>query len=184
MKDYTIFIDGMSKAFAATGVRVGWGFGPQKIIDKMKAILSHIGAWSPRAEQVAAANFLKKDEVVTAYLKEFNSRVEERLNGFYKGFKTLKSLGYNVDAINPQAAMYLTVKVDLKGKRTEAGIELSNTADVSNYLLNEAKIAMVPFYAFGAERSSHWYRLSIGTTSMNDIDRFFENLQTALSKLS
>ena len=55
MKNYTIYIDGISKAFAATGVRVGWAFGPQKLINKMKAILSHIGAWSPKAEQVATA---------------------------------------------------------------------------------------------------------------------------------
>ena len=53
MKNYTIYIDGISKAFAATGVRVGWAFGPQKLMAKMKAILSHVGAWSPKAEQVA-----------------------------------------------------------------------------------------------------------------------------------
>ena len=184
MKDYTIFIDGMSKAFASTGVRVGWGFGPQKIIDKMKAILSHIGAWSPRAEQVAAANFLIKDEEVDTFLATFKHKVEQRLNGFYEGFKTLKSLGFNVDAIKPQAAMYLTVKIDLKGLSTSGGDKLVSTSDVSKYLLNEAKIALVPFYAFGAERDSPWYRLSIGTSSITDIDRFFENLKIALSKLS
>ena len=37
MKDYTIFIDGVSKSLAATGIRVGWAFGPRKIMDKMKA---------------------------------------------------------------------------------------------------------------------------------------------------
>ena len=37
MKNYTIFIDGISKAFSATGVRVGWAFGPQKVMDKMKS---------------------------------------------------------------------------------------------------------------------------------------------------
>ena len=56
MRDYTLFIDGMSKAYAATGVRIGWGFGPKKVIHKMKAILGHIGAWAPKAEQEAAAN--------------------------------------------------------------------------------------------------------------------------------
>jgi len=184
MKDYTIFIDGMSKAFAATGVRIGWGFGPPKLMNKMKAIIGHLGAWSPKAEQVAAANFLKKDEEVDIYLTGFRQRVEARLHGFYKGFKTLKSMGYNVNAIDPQAAMYLTVKIDLIGKRTKSGAELASTSDVTQYLLNEAKIALVPFYAFGAERNSPWYRLSIGTSSMADIDRFFENLQSALSKLS
>ena len=184
MKDYTVFIDGMSKAFAATGVRIGWGFGPQKVMDKMKAIISHLGAWSPRAEQIATAAFLNKDEAVDTYLQGFRSRVEDRLNGFFKGFKTLKSLGYNVDAISPQAAMYLTVKIDLRGMRTKEGTELTSMEDVTQYLLNEAKVALVPFYAFGTERNSPWYRLSIGTASISDIDRFFENLQSALSELS
>jgi len=184
MKDYTVFIDGMSKAFAATGVRIGWGFGPQKIMDKMKAIVGHLGAWSPKAEQVAAGNFLKMDDAVDSYLNEFKLGIEQRLDGFFSGFKTLKSMGYRVDSIDPQAAMYLTVKLDLKGQRTADDIVLENTSDVTQYLLNEAKIALVPFYAFGAERNSPWYRLSIGTTSMNDIDRFFDNLKHALSKLS
>ncbi len=39
MRDYTIYVDGISKAFAATGVRVGWGFGPKPVIAKMRAIL-------------------------------------------------------------------------------------------------------------------------------------------------
>ncbi|HAA00982.1 MAG TPA: aminotransferase, partial [Flavobacteriales bacterium] len=55
MRNYTIFIDGISKSFAATGVRVGWAFGPLRVIDKMKSILSHVGAWSPKAEQLATA---------------------------------------------------------------------------------------------------------------------------------
>jgi len=184
MKDYTICIDGMSKAFAATGVRIGWGFGPQKIVNKMKAIISHLGAWSPRAEQVAAAAFLNMNEEVHSYLDGFKNRIEDRLNGFFKGFKTLKSLGYNIDAISPQAAMYLTVKIDLRGMRTKEGTELTNIEDVTHFLLNQAKVALVPFYAFGTDHNTPWYRLSIGTASMSDIDRFFENLQSALSELS
>lgn len=184
MKNFTVFIDGMSKAFAATGVRIGWGFGPQKIMDKMKSVIGHLGAWSPKAEQVAASIFLKKEEAVDIYLHDFKEKIEKRLNGFFDGFKTLKSLGFNVDAISPQAAMYLTVKIDIKGLRTEEGKEIATTADVTKYLLNEAKIALVPFYAFGADRNSPWYRLSIGTASMNDIDRFFDNLRDALSKLA
>src|ERR1700759_5587335 len=47
MREYTVFVDAISKAFAATGVRVGWAFGPAEIIGKMKSILGHIGAWAP-----------------------------------------------------------------------------------------------------------------------------------------
>ena len=62
MKDYTIFIDGISKAFAATGVRVGWALGPEHVLAKMKSINTHIGAWSPMAEQHATAKFLKDNK--------------------------------------------------------------------------------------------------------------------------
>ena len=74
MKPYTIFVDGISKSFAATGVRVGWAFGPHSIIDKMKAILSHIGAWAPKAEQVATAKYLAKENLVDAFLKDFKNQ--------------------------------------------------------------------------------------------------------------
>jgi len=64
MKEYTISLDGVSKAFAGTGVRVGWGLGPAKVIAKMKALMSHIGTWAPMAEQVATAAFLNNDTAV------------------------------------------------------------------------------------------------------------------------
>ena len=183
MKNYTIFIDGISKAFSSTGVRVGWAFGPQKVMDKMKSILSHVGAWSPKAEQVACANFLNQDAQIDAYMNEFRGKIEDRLLAFYDGFKQLKSEGYPVDAIEPQAAMYLTVKIDLQG--TAKGDEkLSNTAEVTQFLLEDAKIALVPFYAFGASKRSPWYRLSVGTASMEDVAGFFQNLRGSLSKLS
>ncbi|MCB0410810.1 MAG: aminotransferase class I/II-fold pyridoxal phosphate-dependent enzyme, partial [Flavobacteriales bacterium] len=121
MKNYTIYIDGISKAFAATGVRVGWAFGPQKIIDKMKSILSHVGAWSPKAEQVASANYLMNDKAIDTYLASFKSDINQRLQAFYKGMKDLKDEGFDVDVIIPEAAIYLTVNFNLVGKRTENG---------------------------------------------------------------
>ncbi|HEU0299088.1 MAG TPA: aminotransferase class I/II-fold pyridoxal phosphate-dependent enzyme, partial [Longimicrobium sp.] len=53
MRDYTVFVDGISKAFAATGVRVGWTVGPPDVTARMASLLGHVGAWAPRAEQVA-----------------------------------------------------------------------------------------------------------------------------------
>ena len=57
MRNYTVFVDGISKSLAATGVRVGWSMGPKKIIEKMKALLTHVGAWAPKAEQMATAKY-------------------------------------------------------------------------------------------------------------------------------
>ncbi|MDB5191239.1 MAG: aminotransferase [Segetibacter sp.] len=183
MREYTIFVDGISKVFAATGVRVGWSVGPAAIIAKMKAILSHIGAWSPMAEQKATARFLTQEEKVKQYLVHFKAEIEERLRRIYEGFIKLKQEGFSIDAVTPQAAIYLTIKIDLAGKKTAAGDVLNNQGDVTAYLLSEAKLAVVPFYAFGAEDHSPWYRLSVGTCKKEEIDEMLGKLKEALQKL-
>jgi len=184
LRDYTIFIDGLSKSFAATGIRVGWGFGPKKIIDKMKAILGHVGAWAPKAEQVASAKFMKNESAVDTYMDDIKAKVLDRLEGFYKGFMDLKKEGFNVDAIAPQAAIYLTVKIDLKGYKTLNGDIITNTKEVTKYILDEGKVAIVPFYAFGSSEDSTWYRLSVGTCKIEEVHGIISNLRVALSKLT
>jgi aspartate aminotransferase len=184
MRNYTVFVDGISKSLAATGVRVGWGFGPAFIIDKMKSILGHVGAWAPRPEQVASGRYLSNHDQVDSYLTWIKAELENRLHGFYNGFQQLKKKGYAVRAIPPAAAIYLTVQFDLVGKKTAEGKVLEHTGDITSYILNEAKVALVPFRAFGASNESTWYRLSVGTASMNDVNDTIEALDKALSKLS
>lgn len=183
MKEYTIFIDGISKAFAATGVRVGWSLGPANVIAKMKALLTHIGAWAPMAEQKAVATYLTDDAAIGKYLSHFKAELQERLWRIYDGFTDLKSKGLGVDAIAPQAAIYLTIRFDLVGKQY-AGGTLETQQDVANYILSEAKLAVVPFSAFGGDKQSPWYRLSIGTCRKEEIDEMLATLETALRKLS
>lgn len=184
MRDYTIFIDGISKSLAATGVRVGWATGPRTIIDKMKAILSHVGAWAPKAEQVAVAEFLKNKNALDKFLIQFKDQLNKRLQGFYNGFVQLKKEGYSVDAISPQAAIYLTVRFDLTGKKTSDGITLSTQKEVTQYILDEAKLALVPFSAFGSSDESPWYRLSVGTCNIEEIPGVFTSLKKALAALN
>ena len=182
MKAYTIFIDGISKAFASTGVRVGWALAPAEVIIKMRGLNSHVGSWAPMAEQKAVARYLVQTESVNEYLAHFKSELELRLRGIYNGVIKLKQKGFNVDAVEPQAAIYLTIKVDLVGQSAN-GVELHNQSDVTAYLLNEAKLALVPFYAFGAGQQSTWYRLSVGVCNKNDIPDILRNLENALLKL-
>lgn len=184
MKEFTIFVDGISKSLSATGVRVGWAMGPKAIIAKMKAILSHVGAWAPKAEQLATAKYLSNLEAYDAFLVEQKEKIYSRLKDFYDGFQALKSEGHPVDAITPQAAIYLTIKLALHGKTTAEGVVLNTTQDVTKYILDEAKLAIVPFYAFGAPTSSPWYRMSVGTCSIEDVDQVISNLQKALQKLN
>jgi aspartate aminotransferase len=185
MRNYTIFIDAISKVFAATGVRVGWSLGPAGVIGKMKAILTHVGAWAPMAEQKALAYFLHHHRAeINTYLSNFKAEIEERLRRIFKGFMQLKAEGFPVDAITPEAAIYLTIKIDLVGKTTADGKTLADQGAVTAYILNEAKLAVVPFYAFGASRGSAWYRLSVGTCKKDEIDEMTKKLREALQKLS
>jgi aspartate aminotransferase len=184
LKEVTVFVDGISKVFAATGVRVGWSLGPETIISKVKAILSHVGAWAPMAEQVATAKYLLQKEAIDAYLVEFKKAIHYRLTEIAKGFQQLKSEGFAVDVIEPQGAIYLTIKIDAAGKKKADGTLLETQADVTQYLLDEAKLAIVPFYAFGASKKSPWYRLSVGTCREEEIPEFLGKLKEALGKLS
>lgn len=183
MKPYTVYIDAISKVFAATGVRVGWGLGPARVIAKMKAILTHIGAWAPMAEQKATAKFLKNQPAIDTFLQHFKTETEYRLRTIYDGFMAMQQKGLPVTAIAPEAAIYLTVKIDLAGKTTEEGTVLQTQADVTSYILDEAKIALVPFSAFGADKTSAWYRLSIGTCKKEEIPAMLQSLQSAVEKL-
>ena len=183
MRDYTIYIDGISKAFAATGVRVGWSFGPKPVIERMKTLLSHVGAWSPKSEQVATGRYLANDEQVDTFIDAFKIQLNDRLEGLYKGFSDLKSKGFPVDAIPPQAAIYLTVKIDLKGAVTPSGAVLETNRDVHKYILNNAGKGIVPFYAFGAPDEWAWYRISVGTLAMSDMPSMFQKFEQALSVL-
>jgi aspartate aminotransferase len=150
----------------------------------MKAILSHLGAWSPLPEQKATAKYLLQKGSVDQYLKIFKAGLLERLQKIFLGFQQMKKDGFPVDAIAPQAAIYLTVKIDAAGKTTADGKLLEKQADVTAYLLNEAKLAIVPFSAFGSTHSSPWYRLSVGTVKIEELHEMFGKFKEALKKLS
>lgn len=151
---------------------------------KMRSLNSHVGSWAPMAEQKAVAKFLRNDVAVDEYLEKFKKRIEQRLRQIHDGLQQLKQEGLPVDSISPQAAIYLTMKVDLAGKKTADGQVLENQDQVTAYILNEAKLAIVPFYAFGASADSAWYRLSVGTCKSQEIPAMLEGLKNAILKLS
>ncbi len=183
IKEYVIYIDGASKCFASTGVRVGWGFGPENVISKMRTVIMHMGAWAPKPEQTAMAGFIKNTKAVDTYLSSFKQHIQESLNTLYTEFKQLKAEGFNVDAIEPMGAIYLTVKIDYAGKTTPDGKTLSTSEDINFYLIKEAKAAFVPFSAFGTDSSVNWFRASVGGCSLEDIKAMLPRIKEALGKL-
>ena len=175
MAPYTVFVDGISKAFAATGVRVGWGIGPPNIISRMRDILGHVGAWAPKAEQVAVARYLDDEQATGLFLREMRSQVDARLEALYQGFDAMRARGLPVRAIAPQGAIYLSVQFDLVGK---AGLD-SNDA-IRRLLLEQARFGVVPFQAFGLKDETGWFRLSVGAASVKEIQEALPRVEAAL----
>jgi aspartate aminotransferase len=183
LKNYTIYIDGASKCFAATGIRVGWGFGPENVISRMRSIVGHMGAWAPKPEQVAMAKFLKEKDAVDNFLVSFKERTQKSLDALYNGFQKLKAEGFRLDAIEPMGAIYLTLKIDYAGKTTPEGDLLRTSNDINFYLIREAKAAFVPFSAFGSADDINWFRASVGGCSLEDIHKMIPRVGEALRKL-
>ena len=74
-------------------MRVGWSMGPASVMNKMKAILTHVGAWAPMAEQKAVASYLSCSDDIKNYLSYFKKELEIRLQRIYEGFQKLKKEG-------------------------------------------------------------------------------------------
>ncbi|WP_426491814.1 pyridoxal phosphate-dependent aminotransferase [Hymenobacter sp. 102] len=183
LRDYTVYIDGISKCLAATGVRVGYAFGPATVIDKMKAILGHVGAWAPKAEQVATAKYLPETAAVDGFLDSFKQKVQRSLEALHQGLQAMKAAGLPVDSMVPMGAIYLTAKLDVLGRTTPGGQVLTSTKELTSYLISEARLALVPFSAFGTDGSAPWFRMSVGGASLESIEAALPRLQAALEAL-
>ncbi|MDZ4804934.1 MAG: aminotransferase class I/II-fold pyridoxal phosphate-dependent enzyme [Candidatus Eisenbacteria bacterium] len=181
MRDYTLFTDGMSKAFAATGLRVGWCVGPEKVMKPFSDILGHVGAWAPRPEQIACARFLADSANLEAYSLCLKHGIEKRLVTLHEGFEAMRNDGYPVESIAPQGAIYLSARIDLIGK-TLAGTRLDTNEQIRQFLLKKAAMAIVPFQAFGLKEESGWFRLSVGALAPTDLDGLFPRLREVLGE--
>jgi len=174
---YVVQVDAISKCFAATGLRVGWGVLPSYLQPKMKALIGHMGSWAPRPEQLATAWFLSSPDRVETAMKEMREQVEARLGRLYQGISSMRDRGLPVDAIAPQGAIYLSFKMDLAGHGYE------DNESIRKLLLHRAGIAVVPFQAFDLPDENGWFRMSIGAVGLDDIDGALERLEGLLRSL-
>jgi aspartate aminotransferase len=184
MARYTLLVDGISKAFAATGLRVGWGFGPVDVIARMAAILGHVGAWAPRPEQVGTIALLRDEKALREHRESFRLAVGARLDRLHQGLAALGAQGLPVKSLPPMGAIYLTAHFDVQGKSTPAGHVLRTNEDVRRYLLEAAAFGIVPFEAFGARGQEGWFRLSIGAVGLQEIDEAMPRVAKALRALA
>ena len=184
MAPYTVYVDGVSKSLAATGLRVGWIVAPEDLAGPMSALIGHIGAWAPKAEQGAVAEFLEDSATFSGFRAEMTARVHERLDLLYDGLIAMRRDGLPVDAIAPEGAMYISARFALGGRVTPEGAPLHSDEAVRRYLLRAAGLAVVPLRAFGSDADTGWYRLSAGAVSLEQIRRMLPKLRDALVAVS
>ena len=184
MERYTIYVDAISKSFAATGLRVGWAVGPADVIKRMSDVLGHVGAWAPRPEQAATAALLSDDAGIDSYHAKMKVEVCRRLDALARVLRTLEEEGFPIEATAPQGAIYLSARFDLAGRRTPEGTFLQSNESIRKYLLHAAGLAAVQFQAFGLEEDTGWFRLSVGAVSEAAIDAMLPRLRAALAALA
>jgi aspartate aminotransferase len=175
MAPYTVSVDAISKSFAATGLRVGWALGPSDIIRSMADFLVHVGAWAPRAEQVATAAMLAQGAAIDDFHRTMKHGLRARLDLLHDGIVAMRDRGLPVDATAPAGAMYLSARFALPVGDNEA---------IRTYLLREADFAAVPFQGFGVAEDSGWFRLSVGASSIPDIEAAVPRLVGAVERAS
>jgi aspartate aminotransferase len=179
---WLISADGVSKAYAGTGLRLGWMLVAPAVGARIRDLLSHAGAWAPRAEQAGVAEFLGDADAIAEFRTEMDARLAERLNAMHAGFEELKKAGYPVDSINPQGAIYFSAQFRLHGK-SAGGARIETDEDIRNLLLERAGAAVVPFQAFGVRGNTGWFRLSAGAVSMDEIHELFPRIRMLLDEV-
>jgi aspartate aminotransferase len=182
MANYTILVDGISKSFAATGLRVGWTIAPPAVAVPIKDLIAHMGAWAPKPVQLATAELLNDTAAVQEYHAQMKSEVQMRLTALYQGFQEMRVEGLPVDCMEPEGAIYLSARLDLIGREVD-GVSLQTNEDIRRYVLDTAGFAVVPFGAFGFKEENGWVRLSVGAVSLEDIESGLPRLREAIKRV-
>jgi aspartate aminotransferase len=179
----TVMLDAISKSLAATGLRVGWSVAAPAVTQRMSDLLGHVGAWAPKAEQVATAEFLEDAAGFRGFRMEMHRRLRERLERLHRGLTALAARGLPVEAIEPAGTLYLSARVGLLGRSVE-GRKVETNEDLRKVLLDGAGIAVVPFQAFGLAREDGWFRLSVGGVSVEAIEEGLGRLGGLLERVA
>jgi aspartate aminotransferase len=173
VKGKTVLINGLSKSHAMTGWRIGYAAGPADIVRAMTNIQSQSTSNPTSIVQKAAIEALRgPQDFVGRMLGEFDKR-RRYLVGELNGLEGMHCL-------MPEGAFYAFPNTSkLYGKKA-GGRQISSSADLALYLLEEAKVALVHGSAFGAD---NYVRLSYAT-SLGDIERGVKRIAEAVGRLT
>ncbi|GAA6138269.1 pyridoxal phosphate-dependent aminotransferase [Arenicella sp. 4NH20-0111] len=173
LRPRTLIVNGVSKAYAMTGWRIGYGAGPQALISAMTKVQSQISSGACSVAQAAAAAALNgPQDSVTLFRKSF----EARRNAVVERVALIEGLSLD----KPHGAFYAYIDcADCIGRKTPSGQSIESDTDFTQYLLEDALVAAVPGSAYGL---SPFFRISTATSEevlMSALDR----IESSVKKL-
>ena len=172
IKERTIVINGMSKAYAMTGWRIGFAAGPKKLVEIMSNIQSHATSNPNSIAQYASKVGLNGSKEVT---KKMLKAFKERRNYMVEKINEISDLSCK----KPEGAFYVMMNIEkLIGKKYE-GKEIEGSMSFADILLAESKVAVIPGKAFGNDK---FVRLSYAT-SLDDIKRGLKRIKDFVNKV-
>jgi len=172
LKSRVVVVNGVSKTYAMTGWRIGYACGPKELISAMTKMQSQSTSNATSVAQKASVEALNgPQDVVSDMIKQFEKRrtyIVSRLNSMP-----------GVTCFNSTGAFYVFPNFSsLYGKSFE-GKSINNSSDFAAYLLENAKVALVPGIAFGAD---NYARLSYAC-SMENIEKGMNRIEEAIKLL-
>lgn len=170
IKELTIVINGVSKAYAMTGWRIGYAAADEKIIKCMSNLQSHATSNPCSISQYASVEAIDGDQ---ASVEEMKKHFVERRDYMAEKINSINGLSCR----KPEGAFYIMVNFkDLLGKEIE-GIKINNSMDMANLLLDKVNVAVVPGIAFGVDE---YFRLSYAT-SLDNIKEGLNRIEKLLA---
>ncbi|WP_456105844.1 pyridoxal phosphate-dependent aminotransferase [Prevotella sp.] len=160
MKERTIICNGVSKAYAMTGWRLGWVAAPEWIIKGLNKLQGQYTSGTSSVSQMAALAAYEGDQ---GCVEDFREAFQRRRNLIVSLAKEVPGLEVNV----PEGAFYLFPKCSSYFGKTDGKHVINNSTDFALYLLEEGHVATVAGDAFG---SPDYFRMSYATSDDNIIE--------------
>ena len=172
IKELTIVVNGLSKSYSMTGWRLGYAAGQKELISAMNNIQSQSTSNPTSFAQYGGVDALNgsQDEVI-----KMRDEFKNRRDYIVRRLKMMRG----VSCFNPAGAFYVFPKISFYYGKSFKGHTIKNSLDMSDYLLREGRVSVVPGAAFGADE---YLRLSYAT-SMKNIEGGLSRIEEALEKL-
>lgn len=155
LQERTLTVNGVAKAYAMTGWRIGYAGGPKELIKAIGVIQSQSTSNPCSISQAAAVEALNGTQT---YLKDRAASFQARRNQVVKWLNEVPGIHCNL----PEGAFYAFPSIkELIGKKTPTGQIIQSCTDFSTYLLEKGLVAVVPGVAFGADG---FFRVSYATS--------------------